>query len=126
MEIGTHAFPVYRKRMLAEAGDPSDPIERMLMEQLALAHFSIGKLRIRRSCVVNTPKMALTYSGSATRLLGKFRRCTLATEDFRGKRAARTERRDSVPHDSSAALDKVNGHVRPTGVGNEKTPVGAT
>ena len=126
MEIGTHAFPVYRKRMLAEAGEPSDPIERMLIEQLTLAHFSIGKLRIRRSCVVNTPKMALTYSGSATRLLGKFRRCTLATEDFRGKRAARTERRDSVPHDSSAALDKVNGHARPTGVGNEKTPVGAT
>src|SRR5262245_22559077 len=33
-----HAIKVYLERLLEEAGSPHDPIERMMLEQLAVAH----------------------------------------------------------------------------------------
>ena len=89
-KINPDAFKLYRDIMLHEAGNPSDPIERMLIEQLALAHFSIGQLRIR-SCSTESPKMAIAFADAATRLLGELRRCSLALEDYRAKQAARKE-----------------------------------
>jgi hypothetical protein len=118
-KIGPDAFLVFRKLMLEEAGNPTDPIERMLIEQLALAHFSIGQLRIR-SCTTDMPKMSLAFSDSATRLLGEFRRCSLALEEYRSKRAARTEKRDSTTGEKAVTLDRVNGHAHPSFNGNGK------
>ena len=118
-QIGPDAFLVFRKLMLEEAGDPADPVERMLIEQLALAHFSIGQLRIR-SCLTELPKMSLAFSDSATRLLGEFRRCSLALEEYRSKRAVRTDKRESADGKKAAPLDKVNGHVHPSLNGNGK------
>jgi len=117
-QIGPDAFLVFRKLMLEEAGSPADPIERMLIEQLALAHFSIGQLRIR-SCATDVPKMSLAFSDSATRLLGEFRRCSLALEDYRSKRAARTEKRESTGGNSSASTNG-NGHLPALANGNGK------
>ena len=118
-QIGPDAFLVFRKLMLEEAGNPADPVERMLIEQLALAHFSIGQLRVR-SCSASLPKMSLAFSDSATRLLGEFRRCSLALEEYRSKRAVRTEKRDSADSNNTASLDKVNGHAHPSFDGNGK------
>ena len=118
-QIGPDAFLVFRKLMLEEAGNPADPVERMLVEQLALAHFSIGQLRVR-SCMTDSPKMSLAFCDSATRLLGEFRRCSLALEEYRTKRAARTEKRDSTADKKVATLDKVNGHAQPSFNGNVK------
>jgi hypothetical protein len=116
-QIGPDAFLVFRKLLLEEAGDPSDPIERMLVEQMALAHFSIGQLRIR-SCTTDLPKMALAFSDSATRLLGEFRRCSLALEEYRSKRAIRTEKRSSTDVIEKQTGPKSNGHAKPSANGN--------
>lgn len=89
-KINPDAFKLYRDIILHEAGNPTDPIERMLIEQLALAHFSIGQLRIR-ACATENPKMAIAFSDAATRLLSELRRCSLALEDYRAKQAARAE-----------------------------------
>jgi len=89
-EYNPQAFVVFRNKLLERCGDPTDPIEIMLVEQLALAHFSIGRLQIKASVIDNT-KLAIAFGDSATRLLGEFRRCTLALEDFRAKQAARKE-----------------------------------
>jgi hypothetical protein len=91
-DIDPQAFKIYRDKLLQDAGNPSDPLETMLLEQLALAHFNIGRLQMK-SCAVENAKLAVAYSDAATRLLGEFRRCTLALEDFRAKQIARKDRK---------------------------------
>ena len=77
---------------LAKVGIPtinySPSIEVMLVEQLALAHFNIGRLQMKAS-QASDAKLAIAYGDAATRLLAEFRRCTLALEDFRAKQVSR-------------------------------------
>src|SRR4051812_9649452 len=40
-------YQIFRDRLLDDAGQPGDPVEVMLIEQLALAHHNIGRLFIR-------------------------------------------------------------------------------
>ncbi len=105
-----HAFKVYRDKLLQDAGNPTDPIETMLIEQLALAHFNIGRLQMK-SCSVDNAKLAVAYSDAATRLLGEFRRCTLALEDFRVKQAVRKAQTANVVVETESAA-KPNGKPR--------------
>ncbi len=117
--IGTEAFQVYRDELLRDAGNPSDPLEVMLIEQLALAHFSIGQLRIK-SCALESPKLAIAYSDSATRLLGEFRRCTLALEDYRTKQAARKDQAARPDAVETAPPPNSNGRSQPSSNGKRK------
>jgi hypothetical protein len=110
-QIGMEAFLTYRDALLGEAGKPTDPVERMLLEQMALAHFSIGQLRMR-SCATDLPQREVAYADAATRLLAEFRRCALALEEYRTKRAARTEKRGSSDNIKPTELAKVNGHTK--------------
>jgi len=111
--IEPQVFQVYRDKLLHDAGSPTDPLEVMLIEQLALAHFNIGRLHMK-SCCVENPKLVIAYADSATRLLGEFRRCTLALEDFRAKQAARKERSASIDAAEMPAPEKHNGKPRPS------------
>ncbi len=63
---------------MEEAGShPIDPIERMLLEQLALAHFRIGQLHVRASEAQGLEAVRV-YNSVAARMLGEFRRTVLA------------------------------------------------
>jgi len=117
-KINPDAFKLYRDIMLHEAGNPSDPIERMLIEQLALAHFSIGQLRIR-SCSTESPKMAIAFADAATRLLGELRRCSLALEDYRAKQAARKEQSGRQGDTGSGAAPREEDEFKPSPNGNK-------
>ena len=97
--IPGEAFKIYRDRLIQDSGNPTDPIEVMLIEQIAMAHFHIGRLYLR-ACHTDNHKLATAYADAATRLLAEFRRCTLALEDFREKQAARKDR--------AACIDAVN------------------
>ncbi len=46
-EADALAFKKYRDRLLIDCGSPHDPIEVMLIEQLALAHLNAGRLHFR-------------------------------------------------------------------------------
>ena len=122
--ISPEAFKMYRDILLEDVGSPIDPIEIMLVEQLALAHFAIGRLQIK-ACIMEDAKLSATFSDAATRLLGEFRRCSLALEDYRAKQAARKER----PADNDVAEKTVpapaarNGKPRPSANG-ETSPNG--
>jgi len=119
--ISTGAFKVYLDKLLADAGNPTDPIEVMLIEQLALAHFNIGRLQIK-SCGTDSPQLQVAYSDAATRLLGEFRRCALALEDLRAKQAPRREpsaHKDNPQPDPPA---QSNGSPRPSKNGKTKAP----
>ena len=41
--ISPESFVAYLDQLLEEAGQPTDPIERMLIEQIAMAHHNIGR-----------------------------------------------------------------------------------
>ena len=41
------AIHLYRDRLLADCGNPTDPIEVMIIEQLGLAHFYLGLMHCK-------------------------------------------------------------------------------
>ncbi len=86
--VGTDLFKVYRAKLLEEAGNPTDPIEVMLIEQLALSHFHIGRLHLK-SCMAEHGPLVVAYADAATRLTAEFRRSALALEDYRLKQLSR-------------------------------------
>ena len=89
-DISTEAFKQYRRTLLEQAGSPTDPIEVMLIEQIALAHFHIGRLHLR-SCSTSDGLLSVAFADAATRLTAEFRRSALALEDYRAKQIARAQ-----------------------------------
>jgi hypothetical protein len=72
----------YLTQLRRDAGDPADPVERMMIEQIALAHHKIGELyyRARRA---NSPEKVKVYNAAIAALLGEFRRMALALKSYR-------------------------------------------
>jgi hypothetical protein len=122
-ELSAEGFKLYRDRLLQEAGNPSDPIEIMLIEQIALGHFAIGRLQMK-ACTMEVPKLSIAYSDAATRLLGEFRRCTQALEDFRAKQAARKERSTVKEVAKKTVSATRNGKPRPSTNGKKPSTNG--
>jgi hypothetical protein len=120
-DLNPAAFKLFRDKLLEDAGNPTDPIEVMLIEQVALAHFHIGRLQVR-SCGAASPQLQVAYSDAATRLLGEFRRCTLALEDLRAKQDARRERNADADRVKNKAPAERNGSPRPSKNGKRKAP----
>jgi hypothetical protein len=89
-DISTAAFKIYRQKLLEQSDSPTDPIEIMLIEQIALAHFHIGRLHLK-SCSTAQAQLAVAFADAATRLTAEFRRSALALEDYRAKQFARCQ-----------------------------------
>jgi hypothetical protein len=81
-QIDTAAYQIYRDRLLADCGSPSDPIEVMIIEQLALAHINTGLLHCR-AANSGSVEGASVYLGAAARLMAEFRRSALALQAYR-------------------------------------------
>jgi hypothetical protein len=77
-------FKGYLDNLLAESGSPHDPIERMMIEQLALAHHNIGRLQVKSSAV-DSHQESVAYAAAATRLTAEYRRLASAIQDYRAK-----------------------------------------
>lgn len=93
--IGLPACFKFREDLLRDCGGPSDPIEIMLVEQLALANFHVGRL-FTKSAMSPTAPLSIAFAEAATRLQAEFRRCSLALEDYREKQASRKSRSASI------------------------------
>ena len=76
------AFKLFRDRLLADCGSPADPIEIMMIEQLALAHFNAGLLH-RRAANSSSFECAGVHSNAAARLMAEHRRSALALQAYR-------------------------------------------
>lgn len=72
----------YVDRVLKEAGDPKDPLERMLIEESLLAHHLALQL-VARAADCDTAQLAATYGGAAARLFAEVRRTSLAIREYR-------------------------------------------
>jgi hypothetical protein len=100
----------------------------MLIEQIALAHFHIGRLHLK-SCSTAQAPLAVAYADAATRLTAEFRRSALALEDYRAKQIARCQMADGVPMlepegkvtpERKSQKKKTTSKMKPTE--NEETP----
>jgi hypothetical protein len=80
--IDQHAYKLYRDHLLADCGSPTDPIEIMIIEQLALAHFGVGLLSCKAANAGKVEAVGV-YAGAAARLMGEFRRSALALQAYR-------------------------------------------
>jgi len=80
--IQEKAYRVYRERLLADCGNPTDPVEIMVIDQLALAHFNFGLLTCR-AANARQVEAAGVYASAAARLMAEFRRSALGLQAYR-------------------------------------------
>ena len=80
---------VYLHQLLQEAGNPADPIARMMIEQLAMAHHAIGRLHVRAATRDSLPEV-VAYHGVLARLMSEFRKTSLALHGLRNNAGEQT------------------------------------
>src|SRR5262245_30026930 len=80
IELG--AYRVYLAGLLKESGDPTAPLERMLVEQLAFCHHAVGHYHVKAAGCADVQE-ATAYTGAAARLMGEYRRSLLALKSYR-------------------------------------------
>jgi hypothetical protein len=80
-QFSAAGFKVHLEQTLADLGNPTDPVERMLIEQLVLAHFRIAQLHVDAGYCKHAEGMKL-YTAATARLLGEFRRTALALRAY--------------------------------------------
>ena len=107
------AYKLFRDRLLVECGSPTDPIEIMLIEQLALAHLNTGRLHFK-SATADGLEAARTYGALAVALAGEFRRGALALKAYRARPQAgegRSPVADVSGRDPIAEQEAVDGEL---------------
>ncbi|HVS39671.1 MAG TPA: hypothetical protein VMS17_29210 [Gemmataceae bacterium] len=95
--INTKSYCLYLDQMLEACGSPTDPIERMMVEQLCLLHFRIGQVHGGAAEASNS-EIERQYNGMAARLLSEFRQTALALRHYRSRTP------DAKPGERVAAL----------------------
>jgi hypothetical protein len=81
-EKGPVAYQMYRHKVLIEAGNSNDPLETMLVEQLMMAHQTIGSLYVRAADSNDPAAINLLTSGAA-RLMAESRKTLMAIREYR-------------------------------------------
>src|SRR5262249_3433228 len=80
--IDVASCQAYLRTLLQDAGDPADPIARMLIEQLAMAHHTIGRLHFRAAMREGLAEV-VAYHSALARLMSEFRKSSLALQSLR-------------------------------------------
>jgi hypothetical protein len=83
--VGASGYRMYLDQLRRDAGDPSDPIEIMLLEQLAICHLRAAQLQGRAGEAVSMEAIEL-YNMVAARLSAEFRKTALALQTYRDRR----------------------------------------
>ena len=80
--VGATAARLYLSSFLRDAGNPSDPVERLLLEQFVLAHHRLARLHVQAADAKDPEHMRIINAVSI-RLLGELRRLGLAIRQYR-------------------------------------------
>lgn len=80
--IGGDGAMIYINSYLRDAGDPADPVERILLQQLLMAHHRLAQLHVRSEQTTSLEAMRI-LNPAATRLLGELRQLALAIRQYR-------------------------------------------
>lgn len=81
-QIPLQALDIYLHQTLEAAGQPTDPILRMLIEQFVAANHKISRLN-RMSAAATSVEAARAYDASSVALLGEMRRLALSIKTYR-------------------------------------------
>jgi len=109
-EVGPEAFKAYLLKVLEEAGNPTDPIERMLVEQIVLAHHNIVRLHVKAASADDL-ESARVYLGSAALLTGEFRRSISTLKSYREPTKAPAGKAEVAGPDPAAEREGVGGEL---------------
>lgn len=77
-----NAYKIFLGSVMRDLGDPTDPIERMLVEQLCMAHFRVAQLHGAAGQANGLEATKLLNTVTA-RLLGELRRTALSLKVYR-------------------------------------------
>jgi hypothetical protein len=91
----SNAYRIYLASVMRDLGDPKDPIERMLVEQLCLAHFRVAQLHGAAGQAHGLEGIKLLNSVAA-RMLGELRRTALSLKAYRTTAAPTQHRTDQL------------------------------
>lgn len=79
---GPEGIKVYLDNLIENANGPNDPIERMLIEQITLAHHRVAQLHAA-AAEAKSAELVKALNAAAVRLTGEFRRLALALRTYR-------------------------------------------
>jgi hypothetical protein len=78
----TPAYRLFLEQLMTEMGDPSDRVERMMIEQLAMTHLRLGDLAGHAAHAKGNELIKIANAATA-RFLGEFRKTALALKTYR-------------------------------------------
>lgn len=78
------AFRAYMDQLLIDAGNPTDPVERILIEQIAMAHLRVGDLSVLAAGSRGNESTKI-LTGATARLIGEVRKTALAISAYRAR-----------------------------------------
>jgi len=117
--FGSDSYLAYMHDFLNENGDPTDPIERMMLEQLAIAHHAIGNFHVRAGVKEKVEEVEI-FSGAAARLMAEFRRTALALKAYRQSSANNGKPAETDPGNERKNRSSDN-ERRPAGLNGHAT-----
>jgi hypothetical protein len=80
--IESVGFRRYLDDVLKDAGNPTDPVEIMLLEQLTVSHLRAAQLQGHAGQAVGLEAIAV-YNAAAARLTAEFRKTVLTLKEYR-------------------------------------------
>lgn len=81
-ELHPGGFKLYRDALIKAVGQPVDPLENLIIDQLLWAHFSIGRLQTTAAGAA-TAEVNGAFTLAITRLMAEFRKTLLALREYR-------------------------------------------
>jgi hypothetical protein len=91
----SNADRIYLASVMRDLGDPKDPIERMLIEQLCMAHFRVAQLH-GAAGQANGLEATKLLNTIAARMLGELRRTALSLKAYRPTAAPTNHQKDQL------------------------------
>lgn len=84
--VGVGGFQKFREAILKDLGDPQDPMERMVIDQLCWLHFRAGQILVASADSKLPADQAAVLTAAATRVIAEFRKSVLALREYRSPR----------------------------------------
>lgn len=79
--VDKYSYVVFLQRLVAQMA-PADPLEAMLVEQIALSHHALGRAHVRAANATNA-EVAKIFFTAAAKLQAEFRQSLLALKGYR-------------------------------------------
>jgi hypothetical protein len=86
-QVSPEAVRVFINSFMRDAGEPVDPVEKMLLEELVLTHFGAIQKHVR-AAAADAPEHVRLLTAAATQLTHAVRQTSLTLGEYRGRNRA--------------------------------------